>query len=153
MGICTELYLNAVLKEDTPREVKDILTSMFENGLDDFEPRPIHPFFYDSRASFLGNPGDDKNDIAGFNFPVLKVRTEVKNHDDVLEKFLHWIAPYVQEVEDSTWELEGQEVEMVVSFEAPNFVLTCPEKSVYGDAIEDRVRSRLNRVVGLPKED
>ena len=96
MGMYTEFHLDAVLKDDCPEEAKQWLTNLIDEYLDEFDPatRPRHVFWHDYRASFLGSGFDST--WPEFEFPRLRIHCEVKNHDDVLEKFLDWLAPYVK---------------------------------------------------------
>lgn len=106
MGMYTEIVLAMQLKRDTPSEVIEIL----EYLVDTFQKQgpeiaPSHPFFQTPRWKMIGDgdsyyfPGItnskiEYDDIARAYF--LTVRSNLKNYDQEIQKFLHWLAPYSQ---------------------------------------------------------
>jgi len=107
MGMFTIMDLDVKLKEDACPKVRSLLECLIYGDIDDvtFLKRPKHPFFQDTRASFLGScridydAEDHRATICpSFEFPYLKIRCEVKNYTEVLEKFLDFINDEVEEI-------------------------------------------------------
>ncbi len=110
MGMYTEFHFNARLKKDTPKDVMDILHYMLRNGHTELPlNRPNHPFFECDRwqGLFTGDSAYfpmtnarciDKEHFSGI---VLNVRSNIKNYDSEIGKFLHWIQPYIDECSDT----------------------------------------------------
>ena len=108
MGMYTRMDVDIKLKDCTPDYVRYILEDLIENYGGECEDgllldsMPIHPFFLDERFDSIGycrhaTKNEDDSECPSFNFPHLKIRCEVKNYTRVLEKFLDWITPYVDE--------------------------------------------------------
>lgn len=106
MGMYTEFHFNAELKKDAPKDVMDILRYMLRDGHTELPlDRPNHPFFQCDRwqGLFTGesayfpitNVRCINNDH--FSSTVLNVRSNIKNYDCEIQKFLHWIQPYIDE--------------------------------------------------------
>jgi hypothetical protein len=134
MGTYTELSLNAQLKANTPVEVRDLLTLLFDDthDIDELDAKPRHPFFHDGRASFIGCISSQRP--TGFNFPNLVVHTEVKNYEQVLNKFLDWIAPYIESVDDhGYWEPDNEDVVSDVILIDGRFALRSRERDKWGE--------------------
>ncbi|HBG5345126.1 TPA: hypothetical protein SOK46_002689 [Clostridioides difficile] len=104
MGMYTEFVCAIELKKDTPKEVINILNNMIE-GEDRYDITPPHPFFECRRwrwlfimdsYSFSGrsNTMFEYDDIAKTHY--LTIRSNLKNYDDEINKFLNWIKPYIQ---------------------------------------------------------
>ena len=72
MGNYTELYLSCQMKENLPIEINDIKYHLF----------------------------GEKHSKFTFNIItkslILTTRSDLKNYDQEIEKFLHWIAPYIE---------------------------------------------------------
>lgn len=133
MGHYTELHLTARLKESTPTEVRDLLIFMFNRDLDDLDPKPRHPFFHTDRCSLVN--------LAAFDFPVLQIKTDLKNQDDLLEKFLDWISPHVETVESGVWAFDAIDwVEDVTFFEG-RFILRPRVRDRYGYHVQEHLRT------------
>lgn len=109
MGMYTELHLCVRMNPNLPKEVVDILHFMV--GHSDEMPSieddglPDHPLFRTGRWFFmlrsdsyyfamLPNAEFQFDDIA--NQYYLSIRTNFKNYDDEIAKFLNWIMPYVE---------------------------------------------------------
>lgn len=103
MGMYTELNIGVALKPDTPKEIIDILEYMLGNT--DIKPSvPDHPFFNTMRWSMLfvcdsyyfdgftdsAMQFDDIDEMYHLN-----VRSNLKNYDDEIDKFLNFIQPYL----------------------------------------------------------
>lgn len=103
MGTYTEIIFGAELKKETPKEIILVIQKMTEAeelGND----APFHPFF-DSSSPWLLTSG------GSYYFPgivkphfwyddisecwYLHFRTNIKNYDGGIEKFLDWIKPYI----------------------------------------------------------
>lgn len=102
MGMYTELVLNCKIKKDTPQNVIDILLGMFEDGHDEPDILPEHEFFSCKRWASVGS-------CSGFYFVPFKLssmqklidnyyistRSDLKNYDGEIEKFIDWLMPYI----------------------------------------------------------
>lgn len=102
MGMYTELHFNAELRKDTPSEVIELLRWMARTGTD-LKRRPEtpeHPFFACPRWPVLFTMDSyyfdadthstlRYDDIAERYY--LCVRSNLKNYDDEIEKFIDWI--------------------------------------------------------------
>lgn len=102
MGMYTELHFNSELKKDTPEDVINILKFMVDGG---DEPDTLeHDLFNAERWRFMLQcdsyyfDADTHttlryDDIAKSYF--LCIRTNLKNYDSEIEKFIDWIMPYL----------------------------------------------------------
>lgn len=102
----TELHFNSELKKDIPQNIIDILQYMIDH---ENEPAlPDHEFFQTSRWSSLFTMGSyyfdadthstlRKDEITNSYF--LCVRSNLKNYDSEIEKFINWIMPYLAKYE------------------------------------------------------
>jgi hypothetical protein len=105
MGMYTEIIFGAGLKEELPDVVVSVIKKLVvgeELGKD----VPDHPFFKSDRTWLLRSGGS-------YYFPViveptfwfdkianrwfLHFRTNIKNYDYEIEKFIGWIKPYIQQ--------------------------------------------------------
>lgn len=104
MGMYTELHFNAELNRDVPESVLAALRYMV--GAEDAEPAtlPDHPLFKTERWPYMLRcdsyyfPADTHStlrldDIAKAWY--LCIRSNLKNYDDEIGKFLDWVSPYV----------------------------------------------------------
>lgn len=98
MGMYTELYLRSDLKEDTPKEVIDLLLAMLSGN-----PPATTPFG-GGRCPWM------LRSASHYHFPFAKssmdyidclgrwylfVRCDLKNYESEIEAFLKWIAPHL----------------------------------------------------------
>jgi hypothetical protein len=108
MGMFTEMYLAVRLVEDVPEDVLNVLKYMFGGEQDEPEVLPEHEFFECHRWASLGRSASHYfipfatsvfryNDIANNYFLV--VRTDLKNYDSEITKFLSWIDDYIDACE------------------------------------------------------
>lgn len=108
MGMYTELHFNAELKQDTPKEIINILQTMLGKK-EKPEMFPKHAFFQTARWSFMLQCDSYYFDAATYS--ILKydkisksyylcIRCNFKNYDDEIEKFISWIKPYLAKDED-----------------------------------------------------
>jgi hypothetical protein len=111
MGYYTEFHFTAVLHkadDGTAAILKRVIVDndlghdkeMFHSS-DVFVPEIIHPFFKCERwymllisNDFGTTEGSKFEDIGDGRFR-LSIHTSFKNYDSEVEKFLHWISPYV----------------------------------------------------------
>lgn len=117
MGMYTELNISLELKQDVPQEVINILmymtTGEWPAGVQPTsdvnltkEELPDHPLFAtDTRWRFMlrGNsyyfdmtPQHVLRYDAISEACILSVRSNFKNYDDEINKFLNWIEPYTE---------------------------------------------------------
>jgi len=105
MGMYTELHFNCELPKDTPPSVLAVLRYMLrEQGDRDVPTLPDHPLFQTSRwAVMLGcdsyyfsadTHSTLRFDECGDSY-YLCIRTNLKNYDNEIEKFVDWISPYI----------------------------------------------------------
>lgn len=103
MGMYTEIHFNAELKRDTPEDVLSVLRYMVGGAVIPAR-MPDHPLFSTSRWAYMLTcdsyyfAADSRStlrgdDIAGCFF--LCVRSNLKNYEAEIEKFIDWITPYV----------------------------------------------------------
>ncbi|MHB1098682.1 MAG: hypothetical protein ACYCZR_03930 [Burkholderiales bacterium] len=108
MGMYTEFHFNSALHSDVPTNVLEILDYMI--GTDEFEPVITDP--WSAQAELSQTPywpimlrcdsyyfdADTINtlrydDIANQHY--LCIRSNLKNYDDKIKKFIDWIMPYL----------------------------------------------------------
>ena len=105
MGMYTEIIFGAGLKKDTPKNVIGVLQRMID-GEDLVDNLPDHEFFKSQRTWLIRSGGsyyfpgciEPKfwfDDISKNWF--LHFRTNIKNYDSEIEKFLDWIKPYIDQ--------------------------------------------------------
>ena len=105
MGMYTEIIFGAGMKEELPEAVVTTIKKLV-SGEEIGGNAPDHPFFKAERTWLLRSDGSyyfpgtvepkfwfDK--IANQWF--LHFRTNIKNYDSEIEKFLDWIKPYIKE--------------------------------------------------------
>lgn len=104
MGMYTEIALNISLREDTPESVLSILEKMATGEDETIErPLPDHAFFKCDRWHHLMIMGScyfhglslSKYKWRDCGVSALSFRSNLKNYDDEILKFLGWITPYV----------------------------------------------------------
>jgi hypothetical protein len=108
MGMYTELIFGASLKKDTPKEVIDILQYLMKPTKKDKEKLtiPDHPFFSCDRwrmiftcSSFYFGVNESVRKMwfeeIGYQWRI-STRSNLKNYDSEIEKFLDWIKPYIE---------------------------------------------------------
>lgn len=100
MGMYTELVLKAEVKDDAPESVKAILGFLF-NGEDRPTVTPEHPFFSCERWSMIGRCSSYYHvpwNASAYREAYIFSRSDLKNYEGEIEKFLDWVRPYfVQE--------------------------------------------------------
>lgn len=106
MGMYTEIYTKITFKEDTPKEVIDIIKYMV-GMIDETELNgaPDHPLFKTGRWDFMfqccsyyhmpeTNVKFWFDDIANQWF--LNGRSDLKDYDQEIAKFFDWVKPYCE---------------------------------------------------------
>lgn len=110
MGMYTEFHFNVKLKKDVPEDVIEVLRFMTADR-DKPERLPNHPLFRDdTRWGYMLT-------CDSYYFPMtvatsllydniakgyfLSVRSNFKNYNNEIDKFLNWIIPYVADYHDN----------------------------------------------------
>lgn len=107
MGMYTEIFITCGLKENLPKDVENVCKFLFGNG-ESPEVLPDHDLFRLPRWSLIGRccsyyfvPESTSklwwSDIAKKYY--LTSRSDLKNYDGEIQKFIDWITPYVDEPE------------------------------------------------------
>lgn len=106
MGMYTELNMAVALKGDTPQNIIDILAYMVGDSKEKPET-PDHPLFETPRWDIMLNcdsyyfDGDTNSVLRkdeGINYYYLTIRSNFKNYNDEIMLFLHFIHPYITDV-------------------------------------------------------
>lgn len=103
MGMYTELVMAVELKKDTPNAVIEVLKYMV-GDIEDEPSMPKHELFEADRWRFMLRC--DSYYFDGVTNSILKsdwvsnsyyltVRSNLKNYNSEIEKFIDWITPYV----------------------------------------------------------
>lgn len=107
MGMYTELHLNVELNADVPESVLGLLRYMVDPSGAGAEVPPLlpeHPLFKTDRWDYMLTcdsyyfPADTHSTLRLDDISktwYLCVRTNLKNYDDEIAKFLDWLLPYV----------------------------------------------------------
>ncbi len=98
MGMYTEIYVNVDLKENTPKEVINILKSMcYESDDSLLEGKPARWGYLFSSGSFY----TPNTCCAELTFNQISKqwsllgKGDIKNYEGEIEEFFSWIMPYV----------------------------------------------------------
>lgn len=103
MGMYTEMVLNCTVKGDTPADVLAVLRYMF-NDDDRPDENPDHAFFRCDRWPMLGGCSSHyfiPFALSKIESPTyvrdhyLSTRSDLKNYDGEIDKFVDWVWPYV----------------------------------------------------------
>lgn len=103
MGMYTELVLKCSVKKSSPCEVLNVINHLF-NGGEDVVDVPDHEFFKCSRWMFIGNCSsyyhhpktiNDVHDVEYSDSLHIFSRSDLKNYDDEINKFIDWVKPYL----------------------------------------------------------
>lgn len=105
MGMYTEIIFGAGFKKELPVLIVSTIKKLVA-GEDLLDSAPDHPFFKSERTWLLSSGGS-------YYFPgavgpkfwfddiehrwFLHFRTNIKNYDSEIEKFLDWIKPYIEQ--------------------------------------------------------
>lgn len=107
MGMYTEIIFGAGLDPNIPDDVLEVIKLLANGGdFDGCNFIPQHPFFKTQRTWMMNSGGS-------YYFPgvvspklwydtignqwFLHFRTNIKNYDGEIEKFLDWIKPYIDQ--------------------------------------------------------
>ena len=108
MGMYTELHFNSELKRTTPASILSILEFMINGGDEPTALLPDHPLFKSTRWRFMLNMDSyyfDADTISTLRYDdisesfYLCIRTNLKDYDNEIEKFIDWIMPYLNKYE------------------------------------------------------
>lgn len=109
MGMYTELYLSVALKKDVPKNVVEIIEHLFGERPTDPLDLPNHDFFKCSRwmmigrcCSFYFTPMPTSRlyfDKGNTDQYYITTRSDLKNYDGEIGKFLDWVMPYIEAYE------------------------------------------------------
>lgn len=104
----TEFHFNAALKEDTPKEVIEVLEYMVSDEPDKYDIRPVapnHSFFSKSKSwnwmllkdshYFAADTTSTLRFNSVINTYYLCIRCNLKNYNNEIEDFVDWINPYI----------------------------------------------------------
>lgn len=110
MGMYTELYLSVEFKPDLPTEVVMVIEHLFALNKPIPPILPEHDFFKCPRWSMIGRcssyyfvPFSTSNlyyDERVTNQYYLTTRSDLKNYDGEIAKFLDWVMPYLDHCEE-----------------------------------------------------
>ncbi len=112
MGMYTELFVEGILNENAPAEVLKITRVLFDRNFDvDITDVPDHPFFKCSRWQMIGSCSSfyhipfamSKVYVPHTNQLCFISRSDLKNYDAEIEKFLDWLKPYCETLRDWHW--------------------------------------------------
>jgi hypothetical protein len=107
MGMYTELYMSAELKEDTPKIVKDVIMFLFNDRweVEDLEELPEHSFFKCHRWDMLGSCSSYSFTPFALSTAIdddigrcvyFTTRSDLKNYDDEIALFIDFIKPHIE---------------------------------------------------------
>ncbi len=109
MGMYTELVIKADVKRDISVDVKFILNFLFNHEMDidiwdnemNLKPEiklPDHSFFKTSNWTAIGRCNSYYHIPSTFSFfdgKYLFSRSDLKNYDNEINKFIDWLCPYL----------------------------------------------------------
>lgn len=110
MGMYTKINIILKLRKDTPKQVEEIVKSMFDGDtVEDMKSKgielPEHKFFEDDRRVWFPRSGGScyftgtANSAIKYrnvdNKMVLHIDTDFKNYQEEIDLFLDWISHYV----------------------------------------------------------
>jgi hypothetical protein len=100
MGMYTEIYINADLKENTPKEVIQILLAICNGHMGDevLKNKPSRWRCLFANASYytpLTSCGQLSYSDIGGHYSILG-KGDIKNYEDEIQEFFEWIKPYCQ---------------------------------------------------------
>jgi len=132
MGMYTGLKLDVTFKKTAPDEFYEALNYMLtrgdlETGVDHEWETPLeHPLFHQKterwRWMLCGSSAYLDEDFAPnstLNGYRLKVCFNIKNYENEIGHFLHWIHPHVKEFHSGCWQYE--------EMDEPKLVKWCPD--------------------------
>lgn len=105
MGMYTEIIFGAELKKEAPESIINTIQYLVDGkDVSELENAPDHDFFRSERTWLIRSGGSYyfpgtvepkfwHDDISQSWF--LHFRTNIKNYDSEIEKFIDWIKPYI----------------------------------------------------------
>ena len=106
MGMYTEVFFRAVLRDDTPAEIIDLISKWIEGVEGDplEADLPDHPLFSCARWRVLPIMNSDYHLSGGATLArlpwgthlVFTFHSSIKNYGGEAEKFFDWISPYTK---------------------------------------------------------
>lgn len=114
MGMYTELFVEGTLKANAPTEVTDILRLLFDRETPSTEPYdlPDTPFFKCGRWQTIGSCSSYYHIPFAMSAVYTEIveqrlcfisRSDLKNYDGEIEKFIDWITPYCERLRGWHW--------------------------------------------------
>lgn len=107
MGMYTEFVFGCMLKENTPKEVINVLEYLCNSDNDEFDDVSInHEFFNCHRWQMIGSCssyyfGAPSHSVCEkdrhYNNYRLSIRCNLKNYSGEIKKFVDWIKPYIEQ--------------------------------------------------------
>lgn len=101
MGMYTELVLKCGIKEDIPDDVEAVLHYLFNGGTaPSYDKLPTHRFFQTTRWSMIGRSNSYYHvpwACSKYYEGRIFSRSDLKNYDDEIMKFIDWLRPYIDE--------------------------------------------------------
>jgi len=97
MGMYTELVLKCDVLPDVPENVGQVLNFLFCGG-DEPTDLPDHSFFRCERWQAVGRCNSyyhHPKTINSYTENYLFSRSDLKNYDGEIEKFVDWVKPYL----------------------------------------------------------
>lgn len=105
MGMYTELLLKCIIKKDAPENVKQVVKFLFSKE-EQPDVLPEHEFFQCDRWQCIGScssyyhyPEAISSINVEFDELYIFSRSDLKNYDSEIEKFIDWLNPYVDTYE------------------------------------------------------
>jgi len=99
MGMYTELVLKIDIKRNLPDQVYKVLEYLFtESDIPSELDIPEHEFFKCTRWKDIGSSNSYYHIPKTFNYydrEYLFSRSDLKNYEDEIDKFIDWINPYI----------------------------------------------------------
>lgn len=104
MGMYTELVIKCSIKEDAPQVVINVLDKLFNGVGNEILNLPDHEFFRCDRWRHIGSWSSyyhtpfalskfEHDEISSHLFS----RSDLKNYNNEISKFIDWLMPYVDE--------------------------------------------------------
>lgn len=104
MGMYTELVLKCGIKDSAPKVVIDVLDKLFNGSVDEVEVLPDHEFFKCPRWECIGSCWSYYHipfALSKFQHDEISKdlfsRSDLKNYDNEIAKFIDWLMPYIDE--------------------------------------------------------
>lgn len=104
MGMYTQLYFNATLSKETPKEIIDTIQRMLDPNQSDIQPENLPK---GDRVSWMFRSGGSAyfggiSGLSSFKYDSLFKKWslfgvfDIKDYDNEIESFLEWIKPHIE---------------------------------------------------------